>query len=255
MKKYIYWIIPVLLLIITSCKNESLREENPEAYGNPAAEGFDLEGSDPEAIELADQVMEAMGGRQAWDHTRYIKWNFFGARRHIWDKQTGDVHIEGIRDTFEIRMNINDMNGMVNYHGRQLTRQDSLVKYLQRGKEMWINDSYWLVMPYKLKDSGVTLKNIGRDTMVNGSPAEVLSLTFKEVGVTPNNKYHVYVDPEDSLVKQWDYFPNALDSVPRFQIPWENWQKYGEILLSGDRGGNRKLTEIAVGDSLAIYLK
>jgi hypothetical protein len=32
---------------------------------NPAAEGFNIEGSDPEAVALADKVMEEMGGRYA----------------------------------------------------------------------------------------------------------------------------------------------------------------------------------------------
>ncbi len=46
---------------------------------NPAADGFDMAGSDPKAVEIADQVMQAMGGRKAWDNTHYISWNFFGA--------------------------------------------------------------------------------------------------------------------------------------------------------------------------------
>ena len=39
---------------------------------NPHAEGFDLEGSDAKAIEIADAVMEKMGGRENWDNTRYL---------------------------------------------------------------------------------------------------------------------------------------------------------------------------------------
>ena len=44
-------------------------------------------------------------------------------------------------------------------------------------------------MPYKLKDSGVTLKYKGQDTLETGHPAEKLQLTFEEVGKTPENKY------------------------------------------------------------------
>ena len=40
------------------------------AAENPPAPGFDLAGSDPRAIAVADQVMERMGGREAWDRTR-----------------------------------------------------------------------------------------------------------------------------------------------------------------------------------------
>ena len=167
---------------------------------NPAADGFNLEGSDERAIEIADAVMEAMGGRTAYDNTRYLKWNFFGSRKHIWDKETGDVIIEGIRDTFFTKMNIHTMEGEVNYRGVDLTVSDSLEMYLEKGKSAWINDAYWLVMPYKLKDSGVTLKHLGEDTIAGGQAADVLSLTFKNVGDTPQNKYHVYIDRTDNLI-------------------------------------------------------
>ncbi|MEJ2086172.1 MAG: hypothetical protein P8Y44_10915, partial [Acidobacteriota bacterium] len=50
---------------------------------NPPAPGFNAEASDDEAIVIADQVMEALGGRKAWDDTRYLTWNFFGRRRHV----------------------------------------------------------------------------------------------------------------------------------------------------------------------------
>ena len=60
-------------------------------------------------------------------------------------------------------MNIHSMKGKVKMGGEELSHPDSLSKYLEKGKNMWINDSYWLVMPYKLKDSGVTLKYVGEE--------------------------------------------------------------------------------------------
>ncbi|MHC4769928.1 MAG: hypothetical protein ACYTEI_14630, partial [Planctomycetota bacterium] len=61
---------------------------------NPPAPGFDAEGSDPEAIWIADAVMARMGGRRAWDRTRYVTWSFFDRRRHVWDKHAGRVRVE-----------------------------------------------------------------------------------------------------------------------------------------------------------------
>jgi hypothetical protein len=100
-------------------------------------------------------------------------------------------------------------------------------------------------MPYKLKDSGVTLRFVGERQMLDGRPADVLQLTFEEVGRTPENKYLVYVGRDSSLVEQWDFFSEATDPEPRFQNPWGNWQRYGAILLSDDRG-ERGHTDIAV---------
>ena len=105
-------------------------------------------------------------------------------------------------------------------------------------------------MPFKLKDSGVTLKYVGEDTTQVGKQADVLSLTFKEVGDTPNNKYLVYVGKDTRLVDQWDFYTNATDTVPRFSTPWAEYNKYGNIMLSSDRK-MAKLSEIGVYETLS----
>jgi hypothetical protein len=241
--------IVVLFLLSCSPNKESVTSQLPI---NPPAEGFNQKASDPVAIELADQVMLAMGGRKAWDDTRYIKWNFFGARRHIWDKHTGWVRVDNQRDELEIILNINSdpLQGKVSKEGQLVTDLDSLGFYLDMGRKMWINDSYWLVMPFKLKDSGVILSYLGTDTTLEGNHAKVVRLTFDQVGVTPQNAYNVWITSADSLVRQWSYFSDATDSTARFTRKWDDYQRKGNILLSGDRGGDRRLTEIEVLDSV-----
>jgi hypothetical protein len=44
---------------------------------NTPQAGFDLENSDPKAIEIADKVMEACGGRAQWDNAHFLRWTFF----------------------------------------------------------------------------------------------------------------------------------------------------------------------------------
>lgn len=215
------------------------------AEENPPAEGFDLAGSDTAAIRIADKIMQAMGGRQAWDNTRYLSWNFFDVRSLLWDKQTGNVRIEVPRDSTIYLINIQEDTGRVMKQGRQITHPDSLAKYVEEGKKIWVNDSYWLVMPFKLKDTGVTLTYMGEDTLQGGDKADVLKLQFEDVGFTPNNKYLVYVDKDEPLIKQWAFFPQASMDTPRFVTPWADYKKYGSILLSGDRG-ERDITNIQV---------
>ena len=193
--------------------------------------------------------MNAMGGRNAWEATRYLAWDFFGSRKHIWDKHTGDVRIESKRDNYKLIMNIHSMKGKVWKDGTMVTHPDSLSKFLEKGKNAWINDSYWLVMPYKLKDSGVTLKYIGDDKTVENTDADVLELIFKKVGKTPHNKYLVFVDKKTRLVTQWTFFTNASDDKPRFATPWNGYKKYGNIMLSGGRG-TYELKDIEVLDSV-----
>jgi hypothetical protein len=105
-------------------------------------------------------------------------------------------------------------------------------------------------MPYKLKDSGVTLKYHGEGRMADSSAADILTLTFENVGITPQNKYLVYVDKSTHLVGQWDFFQTVSETKPRMSTPWKNWQKFGSIMLSDDRGGG-KHSDIAVFDELS----
>ena len=138
-----------------------------------------------------------------------------------------------------ILVNINDGSGKVFFDGIETTHPDSLSKYLTRGKGIWINDAYWLFMPFKLKDSGVTLTYVGEDTTQTGIASHKLQLTFENVGNTPQNKYHVWVDKSDELVKQWAFYTDNTNEEPRFVNPWVGYEKYGSLLLSGDRGQRR----------------
>ncbi len=223
---------------------------------NPPLPGFDAAGSDAKAVEIADQVMEKMGGRKNWDATRFVTWKFFGRRMHVWDKHTGNYRLEfqdrRTQSNMLVLMNLNTQKGRAWNSGEEITDADSLQKVLKQANSAWINDSYWVFMPYKLKDSGVTLKYHGEGKMTDESDAHILQLTFKDVGDTPQNRYLVYVNKSTMLVEQWDFFRNAEDEKPGFQIPWTNWKQYGKILLSDKRGQGRDGSERGHSD-LAVF--
>lgn len=234
-------------MLLFAC-NQSITKTG--IIGNPPAKGFDITNSDTKAIAIADQVVEAVGGRQNWEDTRLIKWNFFGSRKLAWDKHTGDVRIDYLKEELTILLNIHTMEGKAMRNDTLFTKAHPEYNALmEKGKSVWINDAYWLVLPFKLKDTGVTLKHMGTDNSQAGELSDVLQLTYKKVGKTPDNKYLVYVDQQTNLINQWDYYPSYTDTIPRFQIPWKDYRPKGTILLSGNRGKN-KLTEIEVQEEI-----
>jgi len=183
--------------------------------------------------------MEASGGRANWDAVDTLHWNFFGMRDLVWNKKTGDVTITSEKEKYEMKVNVWTNEGAVVRNGEAVTNPDSLKIFLNQAKEIWINDSYWLALPFKLKDSGVQLKYIGDGMTQDSIAAEVLELTFKSVGVTPENKYLIYVDKKTNLVSQWDFYVKADDPQARFSMPWKGYKKVDGILLSEDRGQRR----------------
>ncbi|HEX6890511.1 MAG TPA: hypothetical protein VF141_07460 [Chryseolinea sp.] len=232
----------LLAAVLTSC------EMNKNAL-NPPAEGFDLVNSDPRAVQLADSIMAAMGGRRNWDNTRYISWNF-GGRSLTWDKKDNRVRIESPKDSIIYLVDLDKLQGKVSVKGQEITEADSLKKMLTKGKSIWINDSYWLVMPFKLKDTGLTIKYVGEDTMLTGIKCNVLELTFNDIGDTPQNKYRIFVDANDNLVKQWSYYSNSNQDSANFTRPWDNYQKYGDILISADRSDGAGPKNVKVDNTL-----
>lgn len=249
MKQLYFLIIPALFLICTGCKTNMATTASTYSL---RSFDFNVAESDQKAMKIAESVVTASGGAQNYIDTEYLSWNFFGSRKHIWHKPSGDVYIEALKAPIKIKMNINTKKGDVWIDDKKQMTQDSLDKYLQKGYEWWVNDSYWIVFPFKLQDSGVTLKYVGQDTTQMGQDAEVLSLTFDNVGVTPNNKYLVYVDQKTNLVSQWDFYAEASDEAPRFQIPWLDYQEHGTIKLSGNRG-RMNISDISVENRSSVF--
>lgn len=219
--------------------------------------GADDHQADAKAAELAKQSLEAMGGQEAWDGTRFIRFSFAGFRTHHWDKH-GDRHrLEGQTregDSYVVLLNLATKEGRAWLNGEELTGE-ALEERLEGAYGAWINDTYWLVMPYKLFDPGVTLAYEGTEE-VDGQKLEKVRLTFDGVGLTPGDTYWVYFDPETHLVTRWSY---VLESFEEGQEPtawtWGDWKEYGSILLASERkmvGGDRELPmgEIAVFESL-----
>ncbi len=214
---------------------------------NPPMEGFNRDDSDPRAIEIADRVMANMGGHAAWDQARYISWTIFGDD-HVWDKWTGQFRWQG--DDTVVLMNIHSREGRAFANGTEITPAD---QWLVSAYRDWINAGYWLLMPYKLKDSGVTLGYKGEESMDNGEMAHVLTLRFDGVGLTPDNGYDVYVDQEQELVHQWSYYANADAEEPNFTTTWEGYNRYGGIMLSDTRTNTDNPSSVRKITNLGVY--
>jgi hypothetical protein len=202
-------------------------------------------GSDREAIALADKVIKNMGGAKAWNNTRYLAWGWRD-QYHVWDKFENNFRWE--KDTLVVIANLNTREGKAYSKGKDISETAAGKKLIQNMYPVWANNSYWFIMPYKLRDEGVTLKYKGPGQTKAGEQADLIELTFKEVGVTPNNRYLLAIDKESGLITEWSFFRNYADLKPGFTMAWTNYRPYGKIKLSSGRGEDAKMgmTHIAV---------
>jgi len=197
---------------------------------------------DPDAARVHARMIDAMGGAAAWERARYFEFEFAVDRggtatpgwSHRWDRHTGDYRLAGTRagEPLVVLMNVNHPEqGRAWVAGQPVTgpRLDSLTTFAY-GR--FINDSYWLIMPYKWTDPGVHLTYEGRRSEADRE-WEVVKLTFDQVGLTPQNEYLAYINPATGLMERWHHFSRA-DANPSIS-DWTNWQRFGPILLATEK--------------------
>jgi hypothetical protein len=194
------------------------------------------------AAAIADEVMKALGGQEAWNATRYLRFDFgserdgvLQVRSHTWDKHTGRYRLEGKNregKPFVTLMDLNSRQGSAWLEGNKLSGEDEK-KQLEQAYGAWVNDTYWLLMPYKLKDPGVILSDAGEKTEA-GVTYDVIGLSFEGVGLTPKDRYWVYVNRNTRLVDRWDFVLKGEDKPPT-TFTWQGWTKKGAIMLAGER--------------------
>jgi hypothetical protein len=167
---------------------------------------------------LAQAVWRASGGER-WPHVQAIDFTFavqkggqtvFSAEHH-WDVAAQTDHVKW-----------KDKDVTVNL-AEPAADEDAKAAYAR-----WVNDSYWLLAPLKLKDRGVKVVDEGRKE-IDGAQREVLRLSFEKVGLTPNDQYILYIDPETKLVASWDYIAEPGKSM---HATWADYRRSGGLTLA-----------------------
>jgi hypothetical protein len=105
----------------------------------------------------------------------------------------------------------------------------------------WVNDSYWLLAPLKIRDRGVKVEAGGLKDL-NGAPCETIKLSFDKVGLTPADQYVFYIDPKTKLPLAWDYIPATGEGM---QATWEKFQNFGGLTLATEHNFKGKTIRLA----------
>lgn len=216
----------------------------------PAGKDFNHIGSDARAVALADSVMQAMGGYAAWQQVRFLGWEL-GGQYQVWDRQTNDFRWQ--QGELVLTGNLDARTGHAYRAGRNISATEEGRQLLTGLYATWANNSWWLLMPFKMKDSGVKLRYKGTGRTAQGHPARIVEMTFENVGVTPNNRYEVLISPQTYLVEEWVYYRHAADALPVFRRRWADYRSYGPLLLATDRTDgkdNRRLAHLAVAQTV-----
>jgi len=204
--------------------------------------------ADSRAAAVVDEMMKAMGGTEGWERTRFLRFDWVVERdgktaayaRHLWDRYEGRYRVEWeTRDGKKMAalFNVTSRDGQVYVDGERARDEDEQ-KYLDQAYGRFINDSYWLLMPWKLKDPGVHLRYHGEEKM-DGQTYDVVQVSFESVGLTPGDNYWAFINRRTHLMERWAYFLQDFEGKPAMEkaTPWDwkDWQMIGSIRLAREK--------------------
>lgn len=160
------------------------------------------QGQDAEA--LADEMLKALN-KQGYDTIAMINFTYPGGHSYVWDKANNQVTVSW--DNNEIFLNLNEP-----------PEEYSTIQY--EAYEYFLNDSFWLIAPFKVRDDGVMRSTV----QVDGGRG--LLVTYTSGGVTPGDSYLWIID-EDGFPKAWKLWTSNVP-LGGLKIGWGGWvQKNG----------------------------
>jgi hypothetical protein len=209
--------------------------------------------ADARADAVAKEFLAALGGESAWDKARQFRFDFVVVRdgqpvarfSHAWDRYTGDYRLSGSDKTgapFVVYFNVNTKDGQAFLNGKPL-EGEARDAQLKNAYGRFINDSYWLLAPWKIFDPGVHRAYEGEKPCPDGGTCDVLRLSFEDVGMTPKDRYWLWITRDGRKMVQWQYVLNGAADEPT-TVAWKDWQKVGGLMISMDKPMAGKPVEI-----------
>jgi hypothetical protein len=208
---------------------------------------------DERADAIGKEFIAALGGENAWDKARQFRFDFVVVRdgqpvariSHAWDRYTGDYRLSGTDKSgapYVVFFNVNTKDGQAFVNGKPAEGEarDTLLK---TAYGRFINDTYWLLAPWKIFDPGVHRAYEGEKPCPDGGTCDVLRLSFDNVGLTPKDRYWLWITKDGRKMVQWQYLLNGATEDPT-TAAWKDWQKVGGIMISMDKPMAGKPAEI-----------
>lgn len=242
------WILGLTLsLLVVGCG------ESRSSAGTVKGPGIEQHAfEDADVTRIHTRMIQAIAPDNGWERTRYLEFDWGvnrgdGAlvRSHRWDRWEGIARVEAPAQGGGVYVAIfptaDPVAGRVWVDGVEVTGEEAAA-LLEGANRAHINDSYWLVMPFKWTDPGVQVRYLGeRIHEPSGEAWEVVELSFESVGLTPQNMYHAWIHPETGRMERWEHFANP-EANPS-PSDWTDWSTLGPLTLALNRrsGGEVRL--------------
>lgn len=160
------------------------------------------------AEQLADEMLAALN-KPGFDSLEYISFTFKGLHTIKWDLEndTATVIWSDNEVTIDLGKSMNDF---------------TMLEF--KAYEYFINDTFWLVAPFKVRDDGVVR------SFMNVPNGRGLLVTYTKGGVTPGDSYLWILDDRGFPIA-WKLWVDIIP-VGGLKFTWEDWQEYEDVWFS-----------------------
>jgi hypothetical protein len=166
-----------------------------------------------EADALANKMLDALN-YQAYKNTNTIEWTFKKRHHYKWEKSKNkcDVFWKEYKVTLELNK---PSESRAFIHGFKI-EGDLAAELIEKATTYFNNDSFWLVAPYKVFDTG-SKRSLVR--LENNEKA--LLITYTSGGSTPGDSYLWHLD-ESGKPKSFQIWASILP-IGGLEATWSNW--------------------------------
>ena len=198
--------------------------------------------SGPAAELLAQNMLNALD-YEAYKNTNYLEWTFKNRHHFKWQKNEGTCMVYW--KEYKVDLDLNNSSESKAYVQNFKVNGEQAEELITEATNYFNNDSFWLVAPYKVFDSGVERRIVKRD---DGNDA--LLVTYTSGGTTPGDSYLWLLDKNNKPTK----FKMWVDILPigGLEASWTDWTTtesgaqlptFHELLFLGIQMGNVKGTK------------
>ena len=163
-----------------------------------------------EADALATKMLNALN-YEAYENTEKIEWNFRNDHFYKWNKQENIVAISWAN--YKVILHTNNPKKTEVFIDDKKVENTEIIK---KATDFYNNDSFWLVAPYKLFDTGTERRIVKYDGK------DALLITFTSGGSTPGDSY-LWILNEKHLPTSFKMWTNIIP-IGGLSATWSDWK-------------------------------
>lgn len=167
----------------------------------------------PTEDKLIDKLWDAVGGQENWHNARYFMFSCIGgrqsfaqgARKYLWDKQTGNCRFDGTTTDDEgitVLFNIETGDGKAYINHTPLENPRITEDIIAEITEEFNRDAQLLFLPTVFEGEQVSYR-ISGEKLVDSQRITVVIIENKRTSFEDAVSGELYIDSQTGLIQQW----------------------------------------------------